>query len=438
MQVKDGYVQHFFRLGILLRNMSNMTLSEELEWRGFVNQSTFTDLKELDGKKWTFYHGFDASASSQTVGNLAAMMFDKVFMRHGNTAIILAGGATSLIGDPGGKDSERTLQDEATVAHNVACAEEQLKRVFSGYEFKLVNNLDWTKELTVIDFLRNIGKHFSMTPLVQRDYIAKRIGDGGVGISYTEFSYTLLQGMDYLHLYDEFGATLQLGGSDQWGNCLSGVDLIRRARGAETHVITLPLVINKATGKKFGKSEEGAVWLGPERTSPTQFYQFWINSDDEGVEGYLKVFTELDKPEVDEIMSKHRESPKDRFAQTRLAQEITRLIHSEDDMKAAEAATLILTGKKAVAEADDAVLEVMRRELPHTKAHAGDELVDILAVTGLAESKSEARRLLAGNAIAINNEKTTKERLEESDFQNGRLLIRKGKAFKDSALIELS
>lgn len=418
--------------------MSDMTLSEELEWRGFINQTTFNDIKELDGKQWTFYHGFDASAPSQTVGNLAAMMVDKVFMRHGHKAIVLAGGATSLIGDPGGKDSERTLQDEATVAHNVACAQDQLNKVFHGYEFTLVNNLDWTKDLTVIDFLRNIGKHFSMTQLVQRDYIAKRIGEGGAGISYTEFSYTLLQGMDFLHLYDEFGATLQIGGSDQWGNCLSGVDLIRRARGAEAHVMTLPLVINKATGKKFGKSEEGAVWLDPERTTPTQFYQFWMNADDEGVEGYLKIFTELNKAEVDEIMAKHHENPKDRFAQMRLAQEVTKLLHGEEQMALAEAVTQFLTGKQTIGEADDSALEAIRKEIPSAKAKPGDDLLQVLADTGLAASKTEARRLVQGNAIALNGVKTSKEQLDEADFQNGRLLVRKGKAFKDSALVELA
>src|SRR5256885_1019829 len=282
--------------------MPEMTLSEELQWRGFVNQTTFADLKRLDDGHWTFYHGFDASADSQTVGNLAAMMFDKVFMRHGHQAIILAGGATSLIGDPGGKDSERPLQSEETIARNVAHAEEQLKKIFAGHEFSLVNNLDWTKNLTVIDFLRDIGKHFSMTPLVQRDYIAKRLGEGGSGISYTEFSYTLLQGMDYLHLFDKYGVTLQLGGSDQWGNCLSGVELVRKVRGAEAHVITLPLIINKSTGKKFGKSEAGAIWLDAEKTAPYQFYQFWLNADDESAERYLKIFTELDKPKIEQVM----------------------------------------------------------------------------------------------------------------------------------------
>lgn len=416
--------------------MPDMTLSEELKWRGFVNQTTYADLSVLDKGQLAFYHGFDASADSQTVGNLAAMMFDKAFMRHGHKAVILAGGATSLIGDPGGKDSERVLQNEATIAHNVARAEEQLKKIFAGHEFTLVNNLDWTKGMTVIEFLRDIGKHFSMTPLVQRDYIAKRLGEGGAGISYTEFSYTLLQGMDFLHLYDNHGVTLQLGGSDQWGNCLSGVELIRRARGAEAHVITLPLVINKATGKKFGKSEDGAVWLDPEKTSPTQFYQFWINADDEGVETYLKVFTELNKPEVDEIMSRHSADPKQRVAQTRLAQEVTKIVHGDEQLVVAQKATEVLTGNRPVAELDDATVDAIRGDLPNLLTQPGIEIADILVQTGLASSKTEARRLLQGNAVSVNGAKTQKEHLEEGDFQNGRLLIRKGKAFKDSALIE--
>jgi tyrosyl-tRNA synthetase len=415
-----------------------MTLSEELLWRGFVNQTTFADLKELDKKKWTFYHGFDASADSQTVGNLAAMMFDRVFMRHGNKAIILAGGATSLIGDPGGKDAERPLQTEKVVAHNVDCAEAQLSKVFTGYEFTLVNNIDWTKSMNVIEFLRDIGKYFSMTPLVQRDYIAKRIGDGGAGISYAEFSYTILQGMDFLHLFDTYGCTLQLGGSDQWGNCLSGVELIRRARSEEVHVVTLPLMINKATGKKFGKSEAGAVWLDPERTTPTQFYQFWINSDDEGVEGYLKVFTELDRPTIEAVMQQHRADPKERIAQKRLAQEITRLVHGDKELAVAEAVTETLTGKKAVTDLQPDQLAALRKEIPATQARPGDELAEVLVNAQLAASKSEARRLITGNAIAINGKKTSREDIEDADFQNGRMLIRKGKAFKDSALVEIA
>jgi len=310
--------------------MTQMSLSEELQWRGFVNQTTLADLKELDARARTFYMGFDASADSQAVGNLAAMMFAKTFLRHGWPGILLAGGSTSLIGDPGGKDKERPLQDEKTVAYNILRAEAQIKHILGSHGYKLVNNLDWTKDLKVIPFLRDIGKHFSMTPLIQRDYIATRLGETGTGISYAEFSYTILQGYDYLHLYDTEKVTLQLGGSDQWGNCLSGVELIRRARGAEVDVITQNLVINKATGKKFGKSEEGAVWLDANKTSVFQFYQFWLNVDDGSVEGYLKIYTELDKAAIDQIMKEFMTNRAERRAQKVLAYEVTKLVHGTD------------------------------------------------------------------------------------------------------------
>ena len=407
-----------------------MTLSEELAWRGFINQTTFKDLTVLDSKQWTFYHGFDASAPSQAVGNLAALMFDKVFMRHGHKAILLAGGATSLIGDPGGKDSERVLQDEQTIAQNVANAEEQIKRVLSGHEFMLVNNLDWTRDLKVLDFLRDIGKHFSMTPLVQRDYIAKRLGEGGSGISYTEFSYTLLQGMDFLHLYDTFGVTLQLGGADQWGNCLSGVDLIRRARGVETHVITLPLVINKATGKKFGKSEEGAVWLEAERTSPYNFYQFWLNVDDEGVEGYLKIFTELDKPSIEQVMQEFNENRASRAAQKTLAFEVTKLVHGEEEaqrqMHIAEGLSGSPSASVSASPSPEAVL----------KAGVGDDIVDMLVESALASSKREARQLLADGGIYINDTRVSREHTEETDFVDGILRLRRGKTLQNTVIFE--
>ena len=314
-------------------------------------------------------------------------------------------------------------------------AEEQLKAVFSGYEFTLVNNLDWTRDMKVLDFLRDIGKHFSMTPLVQRDYIAKRLGEGGAGISYTEFSYTLLQGMDFLHLYDTMGATLQLGGSDQWGNCLSGVDLIRRVRGVETHVITLPLVINKATGKKFGKSEEGAIWLDPERTSPYKFYQFWLNADDAGVEGYLKVFTELDKPKVEQVMHDFNENRANRVAQKTLAFEVTKLVHGEDQahrqVHIAEA-----VADQTLKNLDEAEVAALRQEMPYAQAGPGKDVAELLVETGLSSSKTEAKRFVAENAISLNGQKSQKEQLEEHDFQNGRLIIRRGKAFKDSAIVE--
>jgi tyrosyl-tRNA synthetase len=415
-----------------------MTLSEELTWRGFVNQTTFQELGVLNKKPVSFYMGFDASADSQTVGNLAAMMMVRCFLRHGHKGYLIAGGATSLIGDPGGKDAERPLQDEKTIAHNVDVLQSQLKKVLGDYKFELLNNLSWTKDLKVLDFLRDTGKHFSMTPLVQRDYIAKRIGDGGVGISYTEFSYTLLQGYDYQYLYDKHGVTLQLGGSDQWGNCLSGVDLIRKSRGVETHVITLNLIINKATGKKFGKSEDGAVWLDPKKTTPAQFYQFWINSDDDGVGDYLKVFTELNKQEIADIMKEHMQNPQLRYAQSRLAEETTRLVHGEKEVHIARTIAHVLTGQTPVGDVDESVLDVMREEIGHMVTAADSSVIEALVNTGLATSNTEARRLLAAGAIYINGEKTTNEQLAQEKFHNGRLMLRRGKAFKDSALVELA
>ncbi len=419
------------------QTVKKMTLSEELTWRGFVNQSTLKDITALDENKLKFYHGFDASADSLTIGNLAAIMMDKVFIRHGYEAVILAGGATSLIGDPGGKDKERPLQAEETIHANVAAVKKELERLI-GSEVVMVNNLDWFKKMTVVEYLRDVGKHFSMTPLVQRDYIAKRIGEDGAGITYTEFSYTLLQGYDFLKLYDDHGVALQLSGADQWGNCLSGIDLVRRVRGVEVNAYTCPLIINKATGKKFGKSEEGAVWLNAEKTSPTQMYQFWINVDDEGVEEYLKIYTELDKEEIDKVMHHHKEAPQMRTAQTRLAQEVTALVHGHEEMKRAEKVTELLVGKATLSDAGAAALAVMRHEQPNALTTVNGSVVEVLVSSGLAGSNTEARRLLAGNAISLNNQKITRENFEAADFVNGHLLLRKGKKFKDTALVELN
>ena len=307
--------------------------------------------------------GFDASSDSQQVGNLAAMMLIKTFIRHGNKAILVAGGSTSLVGDPGGKDSERPLQSEETIADNVKKSEEQLKKVFTGYDFKLVNNLDWTKDIKVLDFLRDYGKHFSMTNLVQRDFIAKRLGAEGSGISYAEFSYTILQGLDYLYLYDTYGCTLQLGGADQWGNCLSGVELIRRLRNAQVDVFTLPLVIDKSTGRKFGKSEGGAVWLDESKTSVYKFYQFWLNADDEGVEGYLKVFTELDKDQIDAVIAEFKQDPALRAAQKALAYEVTKMVHGQDRADSIKRISEVLFGGREYSELNTADFEELGKEL---------------------------------------------------------------------------
>lgn len=398
-----------------------MKLSEELLWRGFVQDTTFANLSELDDKKLTFYHGYDASADSQTVGNLAAMMADKLFIRHGHEAIILAGGATSLIGDPGGKDKERQLQDEKTIRHNIECAENQFKTIIGAHSFKLVNNIDWLKEVKLMDFLRDIGKHYSMTQLVQRDYIAKRIG--GAGISYTEFSYTLLQGYDYLHLYDKFGCILQLGGSDQWGNCLSGVDLIRKVRGAETNVITLPLVINKATGKKFGKSEDGAIWLDESKTSAYKFYQFWLNVDDEAVEDYLKIYTEFDKPKVDLTMAEFNSNRGNRLAQRVLAYEVTKLVHGKKRADEIVKVTEVLFGGGNFLELEKHEKSILSDEL--TVVKASEDMAQVIVDAGLAGSKKEARNFLASGAIYVNGQKAGPDNLHL--FVSGLNLIRRGK-----------
>ncbi len=415
--------------------MSEMTLSEELQWRGSFHQTTFKDLNAIDGEPLTFYFGVDPSAASMTIGNLAAAMLIRRFIDHGHNAILLVGGATGLIGDPDGKAQERDLKTVEQIAENKAGIVEQYKQVFAGKPFEIVDNYDWFKDIGYMQFLREVGKHVPMRQMLSRDFVQTRLGEDGAGISYAEFSYALIQGYDFLHLSREKSATLQLCGSDQWGNCIAGVELIRRITGKESHVLSMPLVINRATGKKFGKSEEGAVWLDPNLTTPTQFYQFWINADDEGVEDYIKLYTLLKKDEVDAIMAQHRESPFKRYAQKRLAEEVTKLVHGENEMGIAQAVTEYLITQD-VSNATEHELAAIRQALPATTANPGDDILDVLVATGLATSKTEARRFVQGNAIAINGAKISKELFEESDFQNGRLLLRKGKAFKDSALIE--
>ena len=413
-----------------------MKLSEELQWRGFVNQTTYKDMAVIDGEPITFYWGVDPSAPSMTIGNFAAAMMVRHFIEHGHKAVLLVGGATGLIGDPDGKAEERTLKTTDEVAKNKAGIIAEYERIFTGKPFTVVDNYDWFKDMGYLQFLRDVGKHVPMRQMLQREFVQSRLGEDGAGISYAEFSYALIQGYDFLHLSREHGAALQISGADQWGNCIAGVELIRRIDGKEAHVWTTPLVINKATGKKFGKTEDGAVWLDANRTTPTQFYQFWINCDDEGVEEYAKIYTLLSREELTEIMTKHRDNPKERFAQIRLAQEVTKLVHGEAEMHTAEAVTKCLTGKMAISDADESMLERIRREVPCATAAPDDELAQVLVDATLASSKGEARRLLQGNAISINGQKVMKERLEERDFQNGRLLLRKGKAYKDSALIE--
>lgn len=396
-----------------------MTLSEELTWRGFVHQTTFKNIKDLDKQKRTFYHGFDASADSQTIGNLAAMIFDGILIKHGYKALILAGGATSLIGDPGGKLSERDAQAEERIANNVKKAQEELKRIHKGKDFTMVNNIDWTKDLKVLDFLRDIGKNFSIGDLIKKDFIASRIGEGSSGISYAEFSYTLLQGMDYLHLFDKYGATLQIGGSDQWGNCISGVDLIRKTRGEEVHALSHILVVDKTTGRKFGKSEGGAVWLDAEKTSVFKFYQFWLNLDDAGVGDYIKIYTEIEPDEFVDLMVGFDKDKSSRSAQKYLAYDTTKLVHGEEAAKRAKKLTEVLFDGRNVAELTDVEFAELAKELPNSSK---SDLLDFMVETGLADSKGAARRLVEQGGVQVNGQKATLSTVLSTDC-----LVKKGK-----------
>lgn len=414
-----------------------MTLSEELTWRGLVNQTTYTDLAALNQGSIHFYWGVDPSADSMTIGNLAAAMMVKCFMKYGHQAVLLVGGATGLIGDPDGKNTERGLQTLEEIAHNKAAITAQYQRIFGGQAFKIVDNYDWFSGRGYLDFLRDVGKHVPVRQMMAREFVQARLGDQGKGLSYAEFSYVLIQAYDFLHLYQNEAVTLQVCGSDQWGNSIAGVDLIRRKTGDEAHVYSAPLIINQATGEKFGKSEVGAIWLDAAKTTPTAFYQFWINLDDQASEEYLKVFTELDKDEIEKIAAEHRQNLGNRIAQLRLAESVTDLVHGSDEMRTAQRVTNYLIGNRKIGEANNDELAALRREIASGHTPENGSIVEALVATSLASSNTDARRLIADNAVSVNSQKVSREHFEKPDFQSGRLLLRRGKAYKDSALLEL-
>lgn len=398
----------------------HMTLSEELTWRGFVNQTTFEDIKALDGEPIAFYFGVDPSASSMTIGNLASAMLVRHFIEHGHKAYLLVGGATGMIGDPDGKKDERNLKSLEEIAANKAAIAEQYKKVFAGQEFTIVDNYDWFEDVNYLSFLRDVGKHVPLSQMLGRDFVQARLGEGGSGISYAEFSYSLIQGYDFLHLYREHGVTLQLCGADQWGNSITGVDLIRRIEGGEAHVFSAPLVVNKTTGVKFGKSEEGAVWLDPGQTSVYKFYQFWLNVDDEGVIDYAKIYTLLTREAIEELERQRDTDPGARAAQKALAFEVTRVVHGAEAAKSAEKVTSVLFGRAAFSELSEDDLRLLAEEIP-TATH-GASVVDLLVDSGLAASKGEARRLILGGAVSINGEKILDDQTVDQPA-----LLKKGK-----------
>lgn len=397
-----------------------MKLSEELQWRGFVNQTTYDDLSALDQEPISFYWGVDPSADSMTIGNFAAAMMVRHFIDHGHKAFLLVGGATGMIGDPDGKADERNLKTLDEIAKNKTGIAAQYKTAFAGKPFTMVDNYDWFKDFNYLDFLRTVGKNVPLSQMLGRDFVQARIGEGGSGISYAEFSYSLIQGYDFVHLYKNHGVTLQLCGADQWGNSIAGVDLIRRMEGGEAHVYSTPLVINKATGKKFGKSEDGAIWLDPNKTSVYKFYQFWLNVDDEGAIDYAKIYTLMSREELEALAVEHEAHPEQRLAQKRLAEEVTKLVHGEERTASVMRVTNVLFGGADFLSLQTDDLEALAAEIP--TGSIGKTVVETLVETGLASSNGEARRLISGGAVSINGEKV----LEDQTIA-ATALLKKGK-----------
>ena len=324
-----------------------MALSDILRERGYVYQHSSETLEEItDGEKRTLYLGVDPTADSMHVGQLQGLLVLRRFVEDGHKLIIIVGGGTGMIGDPGGKSAERNLLEDETVENNSKALKKQFKQLLGGVDFQMVNNADWLRKLNMMEFLRDVGKHFTVNEMIKRDSVRPRIETPDQSISYTEFSYMLLQAYDFLQLNKDYHCDLQVGGSDQWGNILSGVELIRRTNGNQAYAFSWPLLVDKASGKKFGKSEGGAVWLDSAKTSAYQFYQFWFNLGDEAVEEYLLKMTLLTKDEITMIMERHAADPASRAAQTALAWEVTALVHGEDEAdKAEEVSGIIFKGE---------------------------------------------------------------------------------------------
>ena len=401
---------------------TDSSVLDELRWRGLIHVTDeghelytpgLDDL--LAHHKITAYIGFDPTADSLHVGNLLVIMLLVRMQRHGHTPIAIAGGGTGLIGDPGGRTEERQLLTREQMAENLEGIRAQLAR-FLDFDARdnpahLVNNLDWLDRILAIDFMRDVGKHFSVNYMLAKESVRSRIEQG---ISYTEFSYMLLQAYDYVALYDRFGCVLQMGGSDQWGNIITGIDLIRRMRGGQAHALVTPLLTD-SSGNKFGKTAAGAVWLDPNKTSPYQFYQYWLNADDEDAIGLLRAFTLLSRQDIEELAQRLAERPERREAQRRLAEEVTRMTHGDDALRTAQAATEALFGgdvsSLSASELLDVFHDVPSSEIPRERLEGdGVALTELLTLTGLAASRGEARRLIQGNGIALGNRRETDPR----------------------------
>ena len=419
-----------------------MNLFEDLRWRGLIAQSTDEKaLTEALKKPLTLYVGFDPTAPSLHVGNLVVLLVLRRFQLAGHNPIALVGGATGLVGDPSGRNDERTLNSNEVVEGWVKGYRKQVS-AFLDFDTKVnpaivVNNLDWTAPLSAIEFLRDIGKHFSVNQMLSKESVSARLEAGG--ISYTEFSYQVLQSYDYLELFRRNNCTLQLGGSDQWGNIVAGLDLIRRVESGSAHALTVPLLA-KSDGSKFGKTAGGSIWLDPSMTSPYAFFQFWLNTEDKDVINFLKVFSFLSHEEISLLAKSHEENPGLREAHRELARGLTTLVHGGETTIRVEAAARALFGQGELKELDEATLASALAELPRVTITSDQEIptwVDLLAATGVVDSKSAARRVVKDGGAYLNNEKVTSEDYvpTKDEFLCGKYaVLRKGK--RDLAAVE--
>lgn len=421
-----------------------MDFIEELTWRGMIHQMMPGTDEQLKKGMTTAYLGIDPTADSLHIGHLVGVMMLKHFQCAGHKPIALVGGATGMIGDPSWKSQERKLLDEETLRHNQACIKKQLAKFLdfdsdAPNSAELVNNYDWMKDFSFLNFIRDIGKHITVNYMMAKDSVKKRLGgENQQGMSFTEFSYQLLQGYDFLHLYEEKGCRLQLGGSDQWGNITTGTELIRRTNGGEAFALTCPL-ITKADGGKFGKTESGSVWLDPKRTSPYAFYQFWLNVSDADAEKYIKIFTELTQEEIEALVKEQAEDPGRRPLQKRLAKEITTMVHSAEDYEAAVEASQILFSNKAgdiLRKIDEptllAVMEgVPRAEVDRKDIEGGIKLADLLTEKApVFASKGEMRKMVQNGGVSINKEKVTDPYAEATTdmlLNDKYILVQRGK-----------
>lgn len=421
-----------------------MDFIEELTWRGMIHQMMPGTEEQLKKEMTTAYLGIDPTADSLHIGHLVGVMMLKHFQRSGHKPLALVGGATGMIGDPSWKSQERKLLDEETLRHNQEAIKHQLAK-FLDFDSdapnaaEMVNNYDWMKDFSFLRFIRDVGKHITVNYMMAKDSVKKRLGgENQQGMSFTEFSYQLIQGYDFLRLNQEKNCKLQLGGSDQWGNITTGTELIRRVNGGEAYALTCPL-ITKADGGKFGKTESGSVWLDPKRTSPYKFYQFWLNVTDADAEKYIKIFTELSREEIEELVEQQKQDPGQRPLQKRLAKEITVMVHSEADYEAAVEASQILFSNKAKEILhkidEDTLLAVMegvpRFEVERADIESGIKLADLLTEkANVFTSKGEMRKMVQGGGLSVNKEKVTDPYMETTPailLNNKYILVQKGK-----------